>query len=104
MIHASSPINNVSIWAFWFFQAVFAGTAATIVSGTVAQRIRFGVYLSYSFLITVFVYTVVGDWIWGNGWLQKLGFVDFAGSTVVHSVGGWAGLVGTSILGPRIGK
>ncbi len=90
--------------AFWMFQLVFAGTAATIVSGAMAERTRFAAYLLYSAVITGLIYPVVGHWIWGGGWLAQMGFTDFAGSTVVHSVGGWASLAGTVALGPRIGK
>jgi len=88
----------------WFFQVVFAATAATIVSGAVAERIKFSSYLIYSVFISAVVYPVSGHWIWGGGWLSGLNFHDFAGSTVVHSVGGWAALVGAIFLGPRIGK
>lgn len=90
--------------AFWVFQAVFAATAATIVSGSMAERTHFPGYLVYSIVITGLIYPVVGHWTWGGGWLDQLGFVDFAGSTVVHSVGGWAALAGAAVLGPRIGK
>ena len=90
--------------AYWIFQVVFAGAAATIVAGAMAERTKFTSYLIYSFIISAIIYPVVGHWIWGGGWLGKLGFSDFAGSTVVHSVGGWAALMGTVILGPRIGK
>jgi len=90
--------------AYWIFQVVFAGAAATIVAGAMAERTRFTSYLIYSFIISAIIYPIVGHWIWGGGWLGKLGFSDFAGSTVVHSVGGWAALMGTVILGPRIGK
>jgi len=90
--------------AYWMFQVVFAATAATIVSGAVTERTKFSVYLIYSAVISAFIYPVVGHWIWGGGWLSKLGMIDFAGSTVVHSVGGWAGLVGAFLLGPRLGK
>lgn len=86
------------------FQTVFCATAATIVSGAMAERTKFASYLIYSFFISVVIYPVAGHWIWGGGWLSELGFHDFAGSTVVHSVGGWCALVGASILGPRIGK
>ncbi len=86
------------------FQTVFCATAATIVSGAMAERTKFAAYLVYSFFISVIIYPVAGHWIWGGGWLSELGFHDFAGSTVVHSVGGWCALVGASILGPRIGK
>ena len=89
---------------FWLFQAVFAGTAATIVSGAMAERMRFTAYLLYSFLLTAFIYPVVAHWVWGGGWLASLGFHDFAGSTVVHAVGGMAALVGAWLLGPRIGR
>ncbi len=91
-------------YAFLIFQTVFAATAATIVSGAVAERIKFSVYLIYSIVITAFIYPVVGHWVWGGGWLYELGFIDFAGSTVVHSVGAWAGLMGAYYLGPRLGK
>lgn len=86
------------------FQTVFCATAATIVSGAMAERTKFASYLVYSFFISVIIYPVSGHWIWGGGWLSNLGFVDFAGSTAVHSVGGWTALVGAAILGPRIGK
>jgi Amt family ammonium transporter len=89
---------------FWLFQAVFAGTAATIVSGAMAERMRFTAYLMYSFLLTAFIYPVVAHWVWGGGWLASLDFHDFAGSTVVHAVGGTAALVGAWLLGPRIGR
>ena len=89
----------------WMFQVVFAATAATIVSGAMAERTKFVSYLIYSAVISAVIYPVVGHWIWGGGWLgAKVGMIDFAGSTVVHSVGGWAGLAGAIILGPRLGK
>ncbi|MBT3268187.1 ammonium transporter [Candidatus Poribacteria bacterium] len=101
---AGGTINNWS-YAEWFFQAVFAATAATIVSGAMAERTNFRAYLIYSVFITAFIYPIQGHWTWqGDGFLTQLGFHDFAGSTVVHSVGGWAALVGAIILGPRIGK
>jgi Amt family ammonium transporter len=101
-----SAINwtGVPLWTKFFFQLVFAGTAATIVSGAVAERIKFGAFYIFSFLMVGLIYPVVGHWIWGGGWLAKLGMFDFAGSTVVHSVGGWAALTGAMVLGPRIGK
>ncbi|MDZ7696454.1 MAG: ammonium transporter [Deltaproteobacteria bacterium] len=97
------------VLAFWMFQVVFAATAATIVSGAVAERTKFSGYLLYSIFICGIIYPIFGSWAWGGlfnggGWLEKLGFIDFAGSTVVHSVGGWAALAGTLVLGPRIGK
>lgn len=101
-----SAINwtPVPLWAKFFFQLVFAGTAATIVSGAVAERIKFGSFLVFSFLLVAFVYPISGHWIWGGGWLGSGSFRDFAGSTVVHSVGGWAALAGVLVLGPRLGK
>ncbi len=91
-------------WAGFLFQLVFAATAATIVSGAVAERLKFSAYLVYSIIIAGLVYPISGHWLWGGGWLAELGFIDFAGSTLVHSVGGWAGLAGALVLGPRIGK
>lgn len=96
-------------YTFFFFQAVFAATAATIVSGAVAERTAFNSYLIFSVIITAFIYPVFGSWAWGSlfngdGWLEGLGFIDFAGSTVVHSVGGWAALAGALVVGPRTGK
>lgn len=82
----------------------FCGAAATIVAGGIAERMKFKCYLIYSFLISATIYPIVGHWIWGGGWLANMGFGDFAGSTVVHAVGGTAAFVGTAILGPRIGK
>lgn len=97
------------LYAFWMFQVVFAATAATIVSGAMAERTKFISYLIYSVAISAFIYPVFGSWAWGSlfhgkGWLEQLGFIDFAGSTVVHSIGGWAALAGAIVLGPRIGK
>ncbi|MGB7918934.1 MAG: ammonium transporter [Desulfobacterales bacterium] len=97
------------VLAFWMFQVVFAATAATIVSGAMAERTKFSGYLIYSFVISALVYPLFGGWAWGGlfhggGWLEKLGFIDFAGSTVVHSVGGWSALAGAIVLGPRMGK
>jgi len=96
--------RGIPIEAFIIFQTVFAATAATIVSGAMAERTKFIAYVIYSAVISLIIYPVVGHWIWGGGWLSKLGMIDFAGSTVVHSVGGWAALMGAAILGPRIGK
>ena len=88
-----------------FFQTVFCATAATIVSGAVAERTKFSTYLIFSLLMTTVIYPISGHWVWqGDGWLTALGFIDFAGSTVVHSVGGWAALVAAALVGPRIGK
>jgi len=96
--------GHLSLYTNWLFHAVFCGAAATIVAGGVAERMKFKAYLMYSFLISATVYPLVGHWIWGGGWLSNLNFADFAGSTVVHTVGGTAALVGTIVLGPRIGK
>ncbi len=90
--------------AFLIFQTMFCATAATIVSGAVAERTKFSAYLVYSVLIFGVVYPISGHWSWGGGWLSELGFNDFAGSAVVHSLGGWLALVGAWIVGPRIGK
>ncbi|MBD2082912.1 ammonium transporter [Leptolyngbya sp. FACHB-17] len=95
---------GVPLAAKFFFQLVFAGTAATIVSGAVAERIKFVDFLIFSLLLVGIAYPITGHWIWGGGWLYKLGFFDFAGSTVVHAVGGWAALMGAAFLGARIGK
>ena len=97
------------VLAFWMFQVVFAATAATIVSGAMAERTKFSGYLIYSVILSALIYPVFGSWAWGSlfhggGWLENLGFIDFAGSTVVHSVGGWAALAGAIVLGPRLGK
>ena len=103
-------LNNIDLGlaipltAFFAFQAVFAATGATIVSGAVAERIKFYSFALFSVFLLVIIYPVVAHWIWGGGWLTELGFIDFAGSTVVHSLGGWAALVGAALLGPRAGK
>ncbi len=103
-VYSSIAWAGVPIWAKFFFQLVFAGTAATIVSGAVAERIKFLSFIAFSFVIVGIIYPITGHWIWGGGWLAKAGMWDFAGSTVVHSVGGWAALAGVMMLGPRIGK
>lgn len=96
--------TGVPLTAKFFFQLVFAGTAATIVSGAVAERIKYHSFIVFSFIITMFIYPIVGHWIWGGGFLAKAGFLDFAGCTQVHSIGGWSALAGIIVLGPRIGK
>ncbi len=96
--------TGIPFYAKFFFQLVFCGTAATIVSGAVAERIKYISFIVFSFLLTLFIYPVVGHWIWGGGFLAQMGFFDFAGDTVVHSVGGWAALAGVIVLGPRVGK
>ena len=104
-----SPDGDPWVLAFWMFQVVFCATAATIVSGAMAERTKFVGYLIYTLVLSALIYPIFGAWAWGGlfnggGWLEKMGFIDFAGSTVVHSVGGWAALAGTLILGPRLGK
>ncbi len=104
-----TPDGDPWVLAFWMFQVVFAATAATIVSGAMAERTKFTGYMLYSVIVCGLIYPVFGSWAWGSlfngsGWLEGLGFIDFAGSTVVHSVGGWAALAGTIVLGPRLGK
>ena len=103
-VYSSLNWTGVPLLAKFFFQLVFAGTAATIVSGAVAERIKYFSFIVFSFVITGLIYPVVGHWIWGGGWLAQKGFLDFAGSTQVHSIGGWAALAGILVLGPRIGK
>jgi Amt family ammonium transporter len=103
-LYGSLAWTSVPTLTAWFFQLVFAGTAATIVSGAMAERTKFNAYLCYAFAIVLLFYPVVGHWIWGGGWLAELGMLDFAGSTVVHSVGGWFALTGAIVLGPRLGK
>ncbi|HBE93887.1 MAG TPA: ammonium transporter [Desulfovibrio sp.] len=103
-----TPATDEGLWGytFWFFQCVFAATATTIVSGAIAERTKFIAYLIASVAITGLIYPVSGHWIWGGGWLSQLEapMIDFAGSTVVHSVGGWVALAGALLMGPRIGK
>ncbi|XZN93980.1 MAG: ammonium transporter [Microcoleus sp.] len=103
-IFSSLNWTGVPLNAKFFFQLVFAGTAATIVSGAVAERIKFLEFLIFCLLLVGIAYPITGNWIWGGGWLAKVGFYDFAGSTVVHSVGGWAALMGAAFLGPRNGR
>ncbi len=93
-----------SLYALFFFQAAFATTAATIVSGAIAERAKFMAYVLISIALTVLIYPVVGHWVWGRGFLADMGFTDFAGSTVVHAVGGWAALVAAIMIGPRLGR
>lgn len=96
--------TDYALSAAWFFQLVFAATAATIVSGAMAERTKLIAYLIYSAVITAIIYPISGHWIWGGGWLSAMGFRDFAGSTVVHSVGAWCALMGAIMIGPRLGK
>ena len=104
-VYPSIAWATVPLWVKFFFQLVFAGTAATIVSGAVAERIKYHAFVIFSFLMALVIYPVTGHWVWGYGYLAaKWNFWDFAGCTAVHSVGGWAALTGAIILGPRIGK
>ncbi len=103
---ADGYFGTLSLPTFFIFQVAFAATAATIVSGAMAERTKFRSYFVYSFALTAIIYPIVVHWLWGGGWLNDIGpgMVDFAGSTIVHSVGGWAALMGAIVLGPRIGK
>ena len=100
----SNEIDGIPFKASLIFQTVFAATAATIVSGAIAERTKFSSYLIFSIAVTAFIYPISGHWIWGGGWLSEMGFHDFAGSTVVHSVGGWVALAAAIVVGPRLGK
>ena len=100
----SGEASSTDTALLWFFQMVFAATAATIVSGAVAERTRLDAYMAYSFLISAIVYPIYGHWVWGGGWLAELGAWDFAGSGVVHAVGGVSAFVGAKMVGPRKGK
>ena len=103
-VYGSISWTGIPLLAKFFFQLVFAGTAATIVSGCIAERIHYRSFMIFTFVLVALSYPITGHWIWGGGWLANFGMWDFAGSTVVHSVGGWAGLAGILLLGPRIGK
>lgn len=103
-VYSAISWAGVPFWAKYFFQLVFCGTAATIVSGAVAERVKYLSFIIFSFFLCTFIYPIVGHWVWGGGFLSELGMLDFAGGSVVHSVGGWGALAGVIILGPRIGK
>ncbi|MCK5862167.1 MAG: ammonium transporter, partial [Candidatus Hydrogenedentes bacterium] len=106
-VYSSISWPTIPLEAKFFFQLVFAATTATIVSGAVAERIKFQSYIFFAGILIAVLYPITGHWIWGGGWLSNImgtGFLDFAGSTVVHSVGGWAALAGVILLGPRMGK
>ena len=104
MIKGDDGVGIYTYWTDFIFQAMFAATAATIVSGAVAERIKLHSFLIFSVIYVALIYPWVGSWKWGGGWLDAKGFYDFAGSTLVHSVGGWAALAGVMLLGPRLGK
>ncbi len=96
--------NGYSVMSDWFFQMVFVATTASIVSGTLAERVKMWSFFLFTLILTAFIYPVIGAWTWGGGWLSAMGFQDFAGSTIVHSTGGWAALAGALVVGPRLGK
>ena len=96
--------NGYSVMSDWFFQMVFVATAASIVSGALAERVKLWSFFLFTLMLTAFIYPIVGAWTWGGGWLNELGFQDFAGSSIVHGTGGWAALAGALIIGPRRGK
>ena len=96
--------GSYSVMSDWFFQMVFVATAASIVSGALAERVKMWSFFLFTLVLTGIIYPVVGAWTWGGGWLAEMGFVDFAGSTIVHSTGGWAALAGMIVVGPRLGK
>jgi Amt family ammonium transporter len=105
LVNAPTEINGISFDVFFFFQAIFAATCATIVSGAMAERTKFNAYVIFVFVATLIIYPLIGHWIWGNGFLMKhLGFMDFAGGTAVHAVGGFSALVGAKLVGARKGK
>ncbi|MDE0374980.1 MAG: ammonium transporter [bacterium] len=96
--------NGYSVLSDWFFQMVFVATTASIVSGAIAERAKLWPFFGFTLVLAAFIYPIVGAWTWGGGWLAQMGFADFAGSTIVHSVGGWAALAGVLVIGPRLGK
>ncbi len=96
--------NGYAVMSDWFFQMVFVATTASIVSGTLAERVKLWSFFLFTLFLTAFIYPVIGAWTWGDGWLNQMGFQDFAGSTIVHSTGGWAALAGALVVGPRLRK
>ena len=101
---AAVAANGYSVMSDWFFQMVFVATAASVVSGAIAERIKMWSFFGFTLVLTAVIYPIVGAWTWGGGWLAQQGFQDFAGSTIVHSTGGWAALAGVLVVGPRLGK
>ena len=101
---AAVAANGYSVMSDWFFQMVFVATAASVVSGAIAERIKMWSFFAFTLILTAIIYPIVGAWTWGGGWLAQQGFQDFAGSTIVHSTGGWAALAGVLVVGPRLGK
>ena len=100
----AAAANQYSVMSDWFFQMVFVATTASIVSGTLAERVKLWSFFVFTAILTAIIYPIVGAWTWGGGWLSNMGFSDFAGSTIVHSTGGWAALAGALVVGPRLGK
>ena len=96
--------NGYSVMSDWFFQMVFVATTASIISGALAERVRMWSFFLFTLILTALLYPIIGAWTWGGGWLAEMGFQDFAGSTIVHSTGGWAALAGALVVGPRLGK
>ena len=96
----AAAANQYSVMSDWFFQMVFVATTASIVSGTLAERVKLWSFFVFTAVLTMIIYPLVGAWTWGGGWLSQLGFSDFAGSTIVHSTGGWAALAGAIVVGP----
>ena len=101
---AAVAASGYSVMSDWFFQMVFVATAASVVSGAIAERIKMWSFFAFTLILTAIIYPIVGAWTWGEGWLHQQGFQDFAGSTIVHSTGGWAALAGVLVVGPRLGK
>ncbi|WP_419931151.1 ammonium transporter [Candidatus Poriferisodalis sp.] len=101
---AAVAAQGYSFMSDWFFQMVFVATAASVVSGAIAERIKMWSFFAFTLILTAIIYPIVGAWTWGGGWLAQQGFQDFAGSTIVHSTGGWAALAGVLVVGPRLGK
>ena len=101
---AAVAAQGYSFMSDWFFQMVFVATAASVVSGAIAERIKMWSFFGFTLILTAIIYPIVGAWTWGGGWLAQQGFQDFAGSTIVHSTGGWAALAGVLVVGPRLGK
>ena len=100
----AAAANQYSVMSDWFFQMVFVATTASIISGTLAERVKLWSFFVFTAILTAIIYPIVGAWTWGGGWLSDMGFSDFAGSTIVHSTGGWAALAGALVVGPRLGK
>ena len=96
--------NGYSVMSNWFFQMVFVATTASIISGALAERVKMWSFFVFTLILTALLYPIIGAWTWGGGWLAEMGFQDFAGSTIVHSTGGWAALAGMLVIGPRLGK